>query len=1329
VSPVPPAESAPDAADADKSLKGSGAFVQGARTDYRQLLMHHDEAASALGGVVVLGGPRGVGKGSLLSEMRRELSQTGRLVLFGRGEPAQAVPYGALKEPASQALAFLESRGLAERFFDDHARALGVLLPGLSPPSQSGQRARDKMAFFEDLRAFFIDLAAQVPLTLLLADLHHADNDTRDVIRFLAAHLFVAQAAGRQDTRDFKGVLVVSLRTDEEESARLAQTLSDDENVARLDVSGLSREDLLAYLSTHPGLERLLDASHGRPDDVDALLAALPKDANALFLDRIHALPDLQQRVLQGLAVLGHPSPPDLLAGVLSAPGPQIGQALSQLVERRILARRLKNGELLFAFARPHQEEVVLRDLDDDARKRLHESIGDHLASRSVFEPMDQTLAHHFLHGSHPERGVGHAQLACERLLQTFAYSAASELAQRALDVADDDADRLILLSHLVEARRLRGELGLALDAAEEMRKVAAPHELPAVLRRVGELSSARGENKYALKALQEALERLEDGDAATGEDAPDDTLPEGALVRATMAEVAYANGDLQASVDFAKGAETAAPNAPVAFKLRVSNTMGKIAYSREDFERAEDLFLENFHEAEKHALEHEAMLGQINTGLARFRLGRNQEARNILERALISARAVGDVNNEAHALQNIGAISMRVCDLHTAIRRFRSALSLFSRLGNRTEMRRATWNLANAHVALGDYAKAEVWLNQSRRLAEVDDSARGRAFVRFTEGDLCFDQGQHTAALTSYEKAREIFDQLGEGSRVVEMTVKAVWSALYLGDVDAAARRLEKLPDVKGELMQARVAAVSGACLALQAELRTEQDLDALAGLSQLSQAVDQFLDLNSEEDAWRSLGFLAERYDSRGDDKSASAAKQQATDIIMGIAERLSDKARAVYLADPIRRTLLGTNVEAPVVESHEPVPAPVEQNVRVDTAAINARELLAQHAPKERRTEWDERYPEFVGRSRSLCRVFDRLDRVSRTHAATVLIRGESGTGKELVASAVHRVSPRKDGPFVRVNCAALVETLLLSELFGHEKGSFTGAFSRKIGRFEMARGGTIFLDEIGDISPKTQVSLLRVLQEKTFERVGGTQSISTDAQVICATHRDLESMVKEGTFREDLYYRLRGLIIEVPALRDRPEDIPELVGSFLEKSREDLGRAPSRISPDARDILMRYPWPGNIRELQNVVRSVALFCEGDEVEPVHLAEFPELFSPSPRPAATASAAPAPTSAALPAAPAPMAPPAAASGGGTDAVLRRVGEQAHDEGLALGDLKRRLEFEAIADAIRRTSGNITRAAELLKMKRPRLSQIVNGDPQLKAIKEESRQRRPAS
>ena len=378
--------------------------------------------------------------------------------------------------------------------------------------------------------------------------------------------------------------------------------------------------------------------------------------------------------------------------------------------------------------------------------------------------------------------------------------------------------------------------------------------------------------------------------------------------------------------------------------------------------------------------------------------------------------------------------------------------------------------------------------------------------------------------------------------------------------------------------------------------------------------------------------------------------------------------------------------------------------------------------------------------MGRAPALLRVLDRLDRIARTKSPTVLVRGESGTGKELVAAAIHRLSERASGPFVRVNCAALVETLLMSELFGHEKGSFTGALARKIGRFELARGGTIFLDEIGDISPKTQVSLLRVLQERQFERVGGTQTIQTDAVVICATHRDLESMVRDGSFREDLYYRLRGVVVEVPALRERPNDIPVLAQRFLQKVRDEVGRAPLALSAEAEAALSSYRWPGNIRELQNMVRSVALFCEGDVVELGHLAEFPELFDerargvprrepppPEPvRPEPLASARRAPERPFF-AAPRPPEPPPPPPGPGTPGgnAFTHARESLHGdgEGMALGDLKRRLEFEAIANAMRQTGGNITRAAQLLKMKRPRLSQIVNGNPELKAIKDASR------
>jgi PAS domain S-box-containing protein len=224
--------------------------------------------------------------------------------------------------------------------------------------------------------------------------------------------------------------------------------------------------------------------------------------------------------------------------------------------------------------------------------------------------------------------------------------------------------------------------------------------------------------------------------------------------------------------------------------------------------------------------------------------------------------------------------------------------------------------------------------------------------------------------------------------------------------------------------------------------------------------------------------------------------------------------------------------------------------------------------------------------TGKSRAMRDIYDLINEVADS-TATVLVCGESGTGKELIADAIHFRSKRSDKPFVKVNCSALPETLLESELFGHVKGSFTGAVSDKEGRFEFADGGTLFLDEIGDVSPLVQVKLLRVLQEKTFERVGSNKSIKVDVRIITATNRDLAAMVREGRFREDLYYRLNVIPIKIPPLRERAEDIPLLVNVFMEKFSKETGKKISRIDEDALALFLDYNWPGNIRELENAV----------------------------------------------------------------------------------------------------------------------------------------------
>jgi DNA-binding NtrC family response regulator len=245
----------------------------------------------------------------------------------------------------------------------------------------------------------------------------------------------------------------------------------------------------------------------------------------------------------------------------------------------------------------------------------------------------------------------------------------------------------------------------------------------------------------------------------------------------------------------------------------------------------------------------------------------------------------------------------------------------------------------------------------------------------------------------------------------------------------------------------------------------------------------------------------------------------------------------------------------------------------------------------------------FDNIVGSSPEMQRVFKSVEQIAPSRA-TVLLTGESGTGKELVAAAIHHNSPRATGPFVRLHCAALAETLLESELFGHERGAYTGAEKKREGRFEQANGGTLFLDEIGEIQPSIQVKLLRVLQEREFERVGGNQTLKVDVRVIAATNRDLKEMVAAGKFREDLFYRLNVINLQLPSLRQRPSDIPALAMYFLKRYADENGKNVRRIGDAALAQIVNYPWPGNVRELENVIERAVVLADGESIESHHL-----------------------------------------------------------------------------------------------------------------------------
>jgi DNA-binding NtrC family response regulator len=268
-----------------------------------------------------------------------------------------------------------------------------------------------------------------------------------------------------------------------------------------------------------------------------------------------------------------------------------------------------------------------------------------------------------------------------------------------------------------------------------------------------------------------------------------------------------------------------------------------------------------------------------------------------------------------------------------------------------------------------------------------------------------------------------------------------------------------------------------------------------------------------------------------------------------------------------------------------------------------AVERRQLLEENLLLKE--EFAERlgFPRILGDAPALHEVTRQVQKAAPTDA-TVLLLGESGTGKELFARAIHHLSPRRAGPFVAINCAAIPDTLLENELFGHEKGAYTGASAARAGRIELADRGTLFLDEVGELGPGVQAKLLRVLQERTFERVGGNRTISVNLRIVAATNRDLRKAAREGGFREDLYFRLAVVSVRVPALRERREDIPVLAGHFLERFGKELGKEQLKLSGSSLDALVAYAWPGNVRELENAIERAAILADGPLLEPQHL-----------------------------------------------------------------------------------------------------------------------------
>jgi len=389
------------------------------------------------------------------------------------------------------------------------------------------------------------------------------------------------------------------------------------------------------------------------------------------------------------------------------------------------------------------------------------------------------------------------------------------------------------------------------------------------------------------------------------------------------------------------------------------------------------------------------------------------------------------------------------------------------------------------------------------------------------------------------------------------------------------------------------------------------------------------------------------------------------------LGLLKELKSRWPAVTVIIVTAHGTIDTAVEALKSGAFDFVTKPFDKDEvrQIVAKALKTRELRGADATSIPAAH-DARFG-IIGTSPGIMELYAILERVADT-PTTALITGESGTGKELVARALHEHSGRKEKPFIKVNCAAIPKELIESELFGYERGAFTGAVTSKPGRFELASGGTLFLDEIGEIPVEMQVKLLRALQESEFERVGGIKTIRVDVRLVAATNRDLKKLIAGGSFREDLFYRLNVVPIRLPALRERTGDIPLLVTHFLGKFNERLRKKVEGVEGDAMDVLVQYPWPGNIRELENVVERAVLFCDTQKVRasdlPPEIRGIPAMAN-VPLPEADLQAA-------------------LASEGGLKEHVK----------VAMS----RLEKELVSRALQQTSGNVTHAARLLKISR---------------------------
>ncbi len=1212
------------------------------------------EATGAHGmSLVVLSGPAGIGKSAILAELRERTRLGGFSVL--EGYCARHAAFGPWSAITTQALAFLRARGEQEQLAPGDLDALAPLVSGRAPKDRDDDD-EGGLRFAEAVSRLLAAVGRVRPVLVLLRSFTQIDESSRSLLRTL---LDSAGPVGEPTPGAPSALIVVTSRSED------ALELAEHPRVSMVSIDGLDLEGTRKLINEDAFVQRIHSATGGSPDAILSTLDRPGTTRTAEAHSRVQQLGDVQRAIVCALYAAGRPLPVHVLAAACASDPTVTARAVPALVDARVVWRDLDAhvGDVVLGLSLNDDGHAAWHALDDEARSKVEQRLGEALHEWGKVSP-EESLGH-MLRGKSAAQAVHRVVEVCQTLLRRHAPASALRLAVDASEFADGHT--LAMLAPIV-AQAARGCGGYAEARALVARARASeqPHDraTDAMLAKIAaELALAVGD----LDACEAALTAARANDSLH-EDAK-------SAIEAVAAEYAYQRGNLDEAERAARSAiEHSREEAAVNTQAR--NTLTKVFLWRGSLDQAWDWCKEHIVRARARGATTEVLRGIINLGVIAVRRGDLDDAARHFESARAIAARGGTMMMRGVLKENEAVLAHLRGRFGDALALYQEALGILIRVGHRQFLARVANNLGELYVQVGETTRARRMCDYAAQVGR--NLARGLvAEGLLLRGQIELAEGQHDAARSALTEALAMFAASGELARAAEAHLLLARAALADGDIARARSELELISDDE-EQAGLRVAAERAQVVA---DCARAEGLDAVSLARVSLELAERSGDVDLALRAHVQCGLA---WFERGELEPARRHAEQAAVRRADLLSRVNDSLRMTYDAVLAKTGLTKLEsrldvvaaevkaLRAPMVERGGSLSAAERGGLIGDGPAMNAlKRLVARVAPAD----------------------------------TTVLLRGETGTGKERVAEAIHRGSRRRSGPLIKVNCAAIAEGVLLSELFGHEKGAYTGAVGRRKGRFEAADGGTIFLDEIGDISASMQASLLRVLQEHTFERVGGNIPIRVDVRVIAATNKNLEEAMKTGSFRDDLYYRLANITVRLPPLRERLEDVPSLAMHFLELGAHRDGIAPKKLSAAAMRRLCEYSWPGNIRELANVMSNALVMSEGDEIAV-------EDLDLSVQEGGRGSILP--------------PPPSLGSHGPlglerdrseVDAVYERI----RGGGVPLFEMRKEIEKGCIARALGEAGGNITRAANLLGMKRPRLSQLVReyglakpGDPE---------------